>query len=499
MPDLPTPQNAAEAALLSECWDAVLSYADLCTAGSGTTRELATEAFAHGMVEIREAQREADTPERGRRTPRLPMIPLLLSAVRNTAVTWESRGHGHCLDPDLRLWLNSEKAARYTGPPRQRPLALRGLRDMQEADAALLWWTEVEALPLTDVARRLGLDPEGAEQELAQVRAAFRDRCHRNHLDSPLDAECRTYARLLDAVTRSSGSGTPEDLSRHLAHCVECAEAAGCLQIHDAGMSGALVGGVVGWGGLAYLERRRRAIESGLAGGRAGPDGDNGITGPEGKSSGRFHRAGILAGAAVVSGLALIVSLAPFDGSEGALDGQTVADPAPSVSDLEPIRSGSSSWATPTLGASPAAPANPVEGDPGPAPQGRSTSSVRTPEATRSGSADPKDPQKPTCSAHYQLVNEWPDGFQGTITFTSRKAVDDWELTWKFHNGQQVQQIWNARFSQRGGTVTATAADYNRQVNAGGSVEVGFLASWKYSNAAPYAFALNGKGCADTT
>ncbi|MDX6363784.1 MAG: hypothetical protein QOC85_2794, partial [Streptomyces sp.] len=32
MPDLPAPQDATEAALFSECWDAVLSYADLCTA-----------------------------------------------------------------------------------------------------------------------------------------------------------------------------------------------------------------------------------------------------------------------------------------------------------------------------------------------------------------------------------------------------------------------------------------------------------------------------------
>ncbi|MCT7356847.1 cellulose-binding protein, partial [Streptomyces sp. 15-116A] len=56
MPDLPTPQDDAEAALFSECWDAVLSYAELCTAGSSAAARLAREAFAHGVREVRAAQ-----------------------------------------------------------------------------------------------------------------------------------------------------------------------------------------------------------------------------------------------------------------------------------------------------------------------------------------------------------------------------------------------------------------------------------------------------------
>ncbi|MEU0971038.1 cellulose-binding protein, partial [Streptomyces sp. NPDC005917] len=267
MPDLPIPQDAAEAALFSECWDAVLSYADLCTSGSLTANQLATEAFALG---VREARDTDFTPARGaaRRAARLPMIPLLLTAVRNTAASWETDGLGHKLDPDLRLWLNSEKAARYAGLPLQRPVALRGLRDMQEADASLLWLAEVEALPLPSVARRLRLDPAVTAQELEQVRALFRDRCHRAHLDTPMAGECRSYARLLDAVTRSAAADTPEDLSRHLATCVQCAEAAACLRLHGGGLPAALAGGVIGWGGLAYLERRRRAAEVRLGAGR---------------------------------------------------------------------------------------------------------------------------------------------------------------------------------------------------------------------------------------
>nr|WP_261800875.1 hypothetical protein [Streptomyces sp. PBH53] len=326
MPDLPTPQDDTESALFSECWDAVLSYADLCTSGSVTAHQLATEAFALGMREIRAA---AHTHVRGagRRTARLPTIPALLTAVRTTTAAWEAGGQGHRLDPDLRLWLNSEGAARYAGPPLGRPVALRGLRDMQEADAALLWLAEVEALPLPTVARRLGLEPATVADELDQVRTLFRDRCHRAHLDSPLDAQCRSYARLLDAVTRSPTAETPDDLSRHLATCVRCAEAAACLRLHGGGLPAALAGGVIGWGGLAYLERRRRATEVRLGAGRPG------TTDPadpeEGTNRNRVLRGGLLAAAVLLSALALGVSMMPFGGSGD--------DPAAAPDDRQPV------------------------------------------------------------------------------------------------------------------------------------------------------------------
>ncbi|MGW4108061.1 cellulose-binding protein, partial [Streptomyces sp. NPDC004976] len=314
MPDLPSPQDATEAALFSECWDAVLSYADLCTAGSTAAAELAREAFTMGIGELRAAE-TGTVRGTGRRSTRLPRIPLLLSAVRTTAAAWEEAGQGHKLDPDLRLWLHSDQAARYTGPPLRRPVAVRGLRDLQQADAELLWLAEAEALPLPLIARRLGLDPDTAADELAQVGRLFRDRCHRNHLDSPMDAECRSYARLLDAVTRSPAADTPGDLSRHLATCHQCAEAAACLRLHGGGLPGALAGGVIGWGGLAYLERRRRAAEVRLGAGR--PDRADADTGDPADGNGRTRvaRHGLLAAAALVSLLALAVSLMPFGDS----------------------------------------------------------------------------------------------------------------------------------------------------------------------------------------
>ncbi|SES40878.1 Cellulose binding domain-containing protein [Streptomyces sp. yr375] len=491
MPDLPTPKDSAEAALFSECWDAVLSYADLCTSGSTAANQLAREAFAFGIHEARAG--EDDTARGvGRRSSRLPRIPLLLTAVRTTAAAWEAQGHGHRLDPDLRLWLNSEKAARYVGPPLSRPIALRGLRDMQEPDAALLWLAEVEALPLRAVIRRQGLDPTAAVEELNQVRGLFRDRCHRNHLDTPMDAECRSYVRLLDAVTRSPAADTPPDLSRHLATCVQCAEAAACLRLHGGGLPAALVQGVIGWGGLAYLERRRRASEVRLGPGRPDLPDLEGAAVRAAAGKARVRRNALLVAAVLVSGLALAVSMMPGGSGDsvaksGPADGGPVAGPGPILPSAGPVTSAapSSSDPAPSASGTPSATGDDDRGKPDPEPQGTSSA-----PAGDGGSGD-----EPPCEVRYDLVNQWPEGFQATVTVTTADALDVWRVAWSFRDGQRVDQMWDASLAQNGSRVTATAADYNRSVAAHGTLSFGFLASWHDTNSVPYDFTLNGQEC----
>ncbi|AYN38766.1 cellulose-binding protein [Streptomyces dangxiongensis] len=506
MPDLPTPQDDTEAALFAECWDAVLSYADLCTSGSLTAHQLATEAFTLGMREVRAAA-GPHVRGAGRRTARLPTIPALLTAVRTTAAAWESGGQGHRLDPDLRLWLNSSGAARFTGPPLRRPVALRGLRDMQEADAALLWLAEVEALPLPIVARRLGLDPATAAGELDQVRTLFRDRCHRAHLDSLTDAECRSYARLLDAVTRSAAAETPGDLSRHLATCVQCAEAAACLRLHGGGLPAALAGGVIGWGGLAYLERRRRAAEVRLGAGRPGPPGPGTGESEEGTGRSRVVRGGLLAAAVLLSALALGVSMMPFggsgDGVAAARDNrQTAADRGAPRTTVRPATTAPPS-ATPSATPSAAGTATaPVREKPDPEPQGTSSATRRPRPTSASATRGPRPTSAPAtarttgCRIAYHLVGQWPDGFQATVTVTTDRALTGWRVSWSFRDGQQVGNMWDATVHQDGSRVTATAADYNRTVAAHGTVSFGFIGSWRDANRTPDAFTLNGAACA---
>ncbi|MES4893271.1 cellulose binding domain-containing protein [Streptomyces sp. NPDC096012] len=493
MSDLPTPQDATEAALFSEGWDAVLSYADLCTSGSLTAHQLATEAFTHGMRELRAAARTY-VRGAGRRTARLPTIPALLTAVRDTAAAWEADGRGHRLDPDLRLWLNSGSAGRFSGPPARRPVALRGLRDMQEADASLLWLAEVEALPLPTVARRLGLDPAGLADELEEVRTLFRDRCHRAHLDTPTDTPCRSYARLLDAVTRSPGVEAPDDLSRHLATCAECAEAAACLRLHGGGLPAALAAGVVGWGGLAYLERRRRAAEVRLGAGRPGTTAPDGDDPEEDAGRGRIVRRGLLAAAVLLSALALGVSLMPF-GESG--DGTTAAArvdrrPATDAPRVPPTTRGPSPAGTPAATPSTASPqAKRVRTEPRPDSEGTSAPAR---EPSRPGA--PAASRAPGCHVRYDLVGEWPEGFQATVTVTTDLALTGWQVAWNFPDGQRIGQTWDAEADQNGTRVTATAADYNSSVAAHGTLSFGFVGAWRDRNRAPYGFTLNGAPCA---
>ncbi|MER6027535.1 cellulose-binding domain-containing protein [Streptomyces sp. NPDC001851] len=499
MPDLPTPQDATESALFSEGWDAVLSYADLCTSGSLTAHQLATEAFTLGMREVRAAAR-THVRGAGRRTARLPAIPALLTAVRDTAAAWEADGQGHKLDPDLRLWLNSRKSARFSGPPLERPVALRGLRDLQEADASLLWLAEVEALPLPAVARRLGLDPATVADELDQVRTLFRDRCHRAHLDTPMDARCRSYARLLDAVTRSPSAGTPDDLSRHLATCVRCAEAAACLRLHGGGLPAALAGGVIGWGGLAYLERRRRAAEVRLGAGRPGGADPAGGDPEEGTGRSRVLRGGLLVAAVLLSALALGVSMMPFGGSGGdtaaARDGtaaarddrQPVADPGVSRTTAPQDPATAAPAATPSA---PRTTAGSHRTQPDPEPQGASSATHRPGPGPRSTAP------ATACRVAYRLVNQWPDGFQATVTVTTDRPLDGWRVSWAFHDGQRVGRMWDAGARQNGSRVTATAADYDKTVAAHGTLSFGFLGTWQGRNRSPYGFTLNGAACGD--
>lgn len=521
MPDLPSPKDATEAALFAECWDAVLSYADLCTAGSGAAGRLATEAFAAGVREVRAAEAGAS---RGRRTPRLPSIPLTLTAVRATAASWEADGLGDRLDPDLRLWLNSDQAARWTGPPPRRPLALRSLRDLQEPDAALLWLAEVEALPSTVVARRLGLDPARVSEELDQVRGLFRDRCRRNHLDSPMATECRRYAGLLDAVTRpGSAAETPDDLSRHLATCEGCAQAAACLRPHRGGLPAALAGGVIGWGGQAYLERRRRAAEVRLGARRFAVADTGGGEPQEGAARARVVRGGLLVAAVALSGLALAVSMMPFGGSandttrgeagnQPVADGRQADDPAaPPVAEPLPSAPVPASVSAAHESSASGAATRSGRTNPDPEPQGTASATADDGDSPEAGTDGPGTGGPGTggqgtdgqgsagtgvCRVQYDLTNQWTDGFQVKVTVTTARSLDTWSLAWSFPDGQQIGQTWDATVTQNGSRVTATATDYNKSVPADGTLSFGFLGTWHGHNSTPYDFTLNGHSCA---
>ncbi|WP_439660750.1 cellulose binding domain-containing protein [Lentzea sp. HUAS TT2] len=105
-------------------------------------------------------------------------------------------------------------------------------------------------------------------------------------------------------------------------------------------------------------------------------------------------------------------------------------------------------------------------------------------------------PPPPPCAVSYR-ADQWQGGFQAQITIrnTGRTPITDWSLRWTFADGQTVRDTWNASASQRGSTVTATAAGHNRTIQPGAEVSIGFLGSARGRNTPPDAFTLNGTTC----
>lgn len=106
----------------------------------------------------------------------------------------------------------------------------------------------------------------------------------------------------------------------------------------------------------------------------------------------------------------------------------------------------------------------------------------------------------PACEVVYSVVGEWPGGFQATVEIVNRgpSSIAGWSLTWTFRDGQQIQQLWNATWSQSGAGVTAgnTSGHWNGTIGAnGGTVSFGFIGSHGATNGAPADFLVNGASC----
>lgn len=533
-------------ALLNLYWDAVADYANLCTTTPEDGMRLATEAFRRGIRAARNRRARSWGP-------RLPWLPLLLTSVRKTAADWHTHRDGDRLDPELRVWLSSTGVARYAVPPREQPLALRGLRDLGERDGALLWEIEVESQPVETLAWQLGGDIAYATEEVARVRAAFRQRCQRNHLDTLGHEECRSYAKLLDAATRSPDAHSPADLWQHLARCRNCREAAACLYLHGGGLPTALAGGVLGWGGHGYVARRRRAVERtpGATSVSTAPASQAvriplrdqvldkvggpltmaprllrqrlGATGRRRAVHGsrRARTATVVLAVVAIVALATTVALTRTaavsgGGTEEQATGRVARDtsaPGGTPPDTTPADTGAPGSPGGSTEPSSSRSGDGVGGKAGKDdPEGESRTgekagkrtdppaSSSAPEDSGQGHRPPagptrKPPSKPTCTARYDVVNEWPDGFKAEITLTSRSALDSWRVSWDFPGSQRVTQMWNGEFTQRGATVTATPADYNQRIDAGKPLSVGFLGTWDGRNSPPRAFTLNGERC----
>ncbi|PAZ13520.1 endoglucanase [Streptomyces sp. SA15] len=96
------------------------------------------------------------------------------------------------------------------------------------------------------------------------------------------------------------------------------------------------------------------------------------------------------------------------------------------------------------------------------------------------GPGDPGGPGGPggtaACTAAYTVSSDWGGGFNAEVKVTNSGTtpLKSWKVTWTWPGAQKVTSMWNASYTQTGGTVTASNADHNGAVAVGGSAGFGF-------------------------
>ena len=95
------------------------------------------------------------------------------------------------------------------------------------------------------------------------------------------------------------------------------------------------------------------------------------------------------------------------------------------------------------------------------------------------------------------MTNSWSGGFQAQVVVadTGTAAINGWTLAWTFPGDQQLNNMWNATYTQSGEAVTVTPAAYEASIAAGSSATVGFTGTYTSNDTAPSAFTLNGVAC----
>ena len=131
---------------------------------------------------------------------------------------------------------------------------------------------------------------------------------------------------------------------------------------------------------------------------------------------------------------------------------------------------------------------NALSANPPSSPPPSSAPPSSPPPTSAPPSSAPPTSQPPVagCSATYSVVNQWPGGFQVTVTVQNGStARNSWTVTWTFPDGQTISQLWNGTYTQSGSTVTAHNASYNGSLAANASTTFGFLGTSTGSNGAP--------------
>ena len=117
-----------------------------------------------------------------------------------------------------------------------------------------------------------------------------------------------------------------------------------------------------------------------------------------------------------------------------------------------------------------------------------------------SAAANVTTPAAPVAGCHvgYQMLSQWPEGFQGAITIrnTGGTSLTNWTLGFSFSSKQTIANAWNTNASQKAAAVTMTSMSYNGVIAPGATLDgIGFIGVLSGTNPNPASFTLNGVVC----
>ncbi|MGQ1839323.1 zf-HC2 domain-containing protein [Kocuria turfanensis] len=228
-------------------------------------------------------------------------------------------------------------------PPRSAEAVSRVYLGLPPAWQAVLWHTEVEALPLDRTAAVLGLSPAATTALHLEARAGLRAAYRRLRLDHPRTSACEECAGELGAFVDGALPGPRRrEVEAHLDGCPRCTADLLYLQDTEAGLRGwvlPVLAGVPLWGAAVdeLGEIVRTAGRAGAERPAAAPGADHAGGSLAAVGTARRGRkvllgAGTLAAAAALAGLAVTGTGGPGDRTTRAADSGGAGVGAPSGS-----------------------------------------------------------------------------------------------------------------------------------------------------------------------
>ncbi|RII12046.1 RNA polymerase sigma factor [Streptomyces sp. YIM 130001] len=387
--------------------EAVRRYSRTCCRDAHTADDLTSEVFARMLQAVR-----------GGSGPEYAVRAYLLTSVRRVAAGWIKSAKREQLVEDFAVF--ATQASRSTEVSdedtldlgadvmamheAERTMVMQAFRSLSEEWQAVLWHTEVEDDPLSEVAPLFGHSSPNATAQLAsRAREGLKQAYLQAHVSVSLasDDECARYADRLGAHARGRLRTRAErGLRKHLEDCAKCRLAAGQIKELASGIPGVVPVAVIGWFGAAAYSAKAAGIIGGAAGatgagaaaaaaGGAGGSGGAGGGAAASEGLGAPAKAAIGAGVVVAAGVAVAMILAGDDPAP-----EAKPKPEPSASQpVTPQKPPSKPKPEPPAAAPPAAaPAPKPKPTPPPKPAPEPDAPKPTPEPK------PPAPPKPTPS-----------------------------------------------------------------------------------------------------